>query len=120
MGQAEDGRRKHGQRLLGRQAYVELEQHVGQCGKVEFAEASVAVPFVGATTGAFVSQTRDGGIRFSSMARAVDCTSISRISSRVMSAGRRPVITGMPGSRTPNGRFPSFPATNCQQYESLF
>jgi hypothetical protein len=54
------------------------------------------------------------------MARAVDCTSISRISSRVMSAGRRPVITGMPGSRTPNGRFPSFPATNCQQYESLF
>lgn len=38
--------------LLVRPAYVELEQHVGQCGTVGFAEASVAVPFVGAATGA--------------------------------------------------------------------
>ena len=43
-----------GNGLLGRQAYVELEQQVGQCGTVEFAEASVAVPFVGAATGALV------------------------------------------------------------------
>jgi hypothetical protein len=40
--------------LLSRQAYLELERHVGQCGTVEFAEASVAVPFVGAATGALV------------------------------------------------------------------
>jgi hypothetical protein len=40
--------------LLDRPAYVELEQHVGECGKVSFAEASVAVPFVGAATGAIV------------------------------------------------------------------
>lgn len=38
--------------LLNRPAYVELEKHVGACGKVGFAEASVAVPFVGAATGA--------------------------------------------------------------------
>lgn len=38
--------------LLDRPAYVELEQHIGQCGTVGFAEASVAVPFVGAATGA--------------------------------------------------------------------
>jgi len=40
--------------ILSRQANVELERHVGQCGTVEFAEASVAVPFVGAATGALV------------------------------------------------------------------
>ena len=40
--------------LLDRPAYRELEQHVGECGKVSFAEASVAVPFVGAATGAIV------------------------------------------------------------------
>ncbi|MBX9649289.1 MAG: hypothetical protein K2X57_19795 [Xanthobacteraceae bacterium] len=40
--------------LLNRPAYQELEQHVGECGKVSFAEASVAVPFVGAATGAIV------------------------------------------------------------------
>jgi hypothetical protein len=40
--------------LLVRPAYRELEQHVGECGKVSFAEASVAVPFVGAATGAIV------------------------------------------------------------------
>jgi hypothetical protein len=38
--------------LLGRPAYLELEQHVGRCGTVSFAEASVAVPFVGAAAGA--------------------------------------------------------------------
>jgi hypothetical protein len=38
--------------LLDRPAYVELERHIGQCGTVGFAEASVAVPFVGAATGA--------------------------------------------------------------------
>jgi hypothetical protein len=32
--------------------YLELEQQVGRCGTFEFAEASVAVPFVGAATGA--------------------------------------------------------------------
>ncbi|MGN8546966.1 hypothetical protein ACQPTN_20045 [Bradyrhizobium sp. 13971] len=40
--------------LLDRPAYMELEQHVGECGKVSFAQASVAVPFVGAATGAIV------------------------------------------------------------------
>jgi hypothetical protein len=39
-------------RVLARPAYVDLEQQVGQCGTVGFAEASVAVPFVGAATGA--------------------------------------------------------------------
>ncbi|MCS3452333.1 MULTISPECIES: hypothetical protein [Bradyrhizobium] len=33
-------------------AYRELERHIGRCGTFEFAEASVAVPFVGAATGA--------------------------------------------------------------------
>jgi hypothetical protein len=41
-------------RLLDRPAYVELERHLGQCGTVSFAEASVAVPFVGAATGALI------------------------------------------------------------------
>lgn len=41
-------------KLLNRAAYVELERHIGQCGTVSFAEASVAVPFVGAVTGALV------------------------------------------------------------------
>lgn len=40
--------------LLDRPAYLELERHVGECGKVSFAQASVAVPFVGAATGAIV------------------------------------------------------------------
>jgi len=40
--------------LLETPIYRELEQHVGICGKFEFAEASVAVPFVGAATGALV------------------------------------------------------------------
>ncbi|MCA1358729.1 hypothetical protein [Bradyrhizobium sp. IC4059] len=40
--------------LLNRPAYMVLEQHVGECGKVSFAQASVAVPFVGAATGAIV------------------------------------------------------------------
>lgn len=40
--------------LLANPAYLELEQHVGVCGKLSFAEASVAVPFVGAATGALV------------------------------------------------------------------
>jgi hypothetical protein len=39
-------------KLLSRAAYQELEKDVGQCGRVEFAEASVAVPFVGAAAGA--------------------------------------------------------------------
>ena len=38
--------------LLNRPAYKELEQEVGQCGTVGFAEAGVAVPFVGAAAGA--------------------------------------------------------------------
>ena len=40
--------------LLEKPAYLELEQHVGTCGKVSFAEASVAVPFVGAASGAIM------------------------------------------------------------------
>ena len=40
--------------LLEKPAYVELEAHAGACGIVAFAEASVAVPFVGAATGALV------------------------------------------------------------------
>jgi hypothetical protein len=42
----------HAKKLLGRAVYRELEQHVGQCGTLDFAEASVAVPFVGAAAGA--------------------------------------------------------------------
>jgi hypothetical protein len=38
--------------LLGHPAYHELERQIGQCGTVGFAEASVAVPFVGAAAGA--------------------------------------------------------------------
>lgn len=38
--------------LLERPAYRDLEEHVGVCGKLPFAEASVAVPFVGAAAGA--------------------------------------------------------------------
>jgi hypothetical protein len=41
-------------KLLESEVYRELEKHVGQCGKFEFAEASVAVPFVGAVAGALV------------------------------------------------------------------
>ncbi len=44
----EEGAKK----LLGRPAYVELEQSVGQCGTFGLAQASVAVPFVGAAAGA--------------------------------------------------------------------
>lgn len=40
--------------LLETPTYLELEKHVGVCGKLSFAEASVAVPFVGAATGALV------------------------------------------------------------------
>ncbi len=39
-------------KLLDSAVYRELEEHVGRCGTLEFAEASVAVPFVGAATGA--------------------------------------------------------------------
>jgi hypothetical protein len=38
--------------LLATKAYEALEQAVGQCGTYTLAEASVAVPFVGAATGA--------------------------------------------------------------------
>lgn len=41
-------------RLQDSPAYLELERHIGRCGTFEFAEASVAVPFVGAATGALV------------------------------------------------------------------
>ena len=40
--------------LLNRATYLELGRHVGQCGTVEFAEASAAVPFVGAATGSLM------------------------------------------------------------------
>jgi hypothetical protein len=35
-------------------AYKDLEEQIGQCGIVSFAEASTSVPFVGAATGALV------------------------------------------------------------------
>jgi len=41
-------------RLLGKEAYIDLEKQIGQCGIVSFAEASTAVPFVGAAAGALV------------------------------------------------------------------
>ena len=41
-------------KLFDRPAYKDLEEQIGECGKVEFAEASVAVPFVGAAAGALV------------------------------------------------------------------
>lgn len=40
--------------LLEQTAYQGLRDHVGECGKVDFADASVAVPFVGAATGALM------------------------------------------------------------------
>jgi hypothetical protein len=40
--------------LLEKPAYQELEQYVGTCGKVSFAEASGAVPFVGAASRAIM------------------------------------------------------------------
>jgi hypothetical protein len=39
-------------RILNYAAYAELEKHIGQCGTLGFAEASGAVPFVGAAAGA--------------------------------------------------------------------
>jgi len=41
-------------KILAKEAYAELEKHIGQCGIVSFADASAAVPFVGAATGALV------------------------------------------------------------------
>jgi hypothetical protein len=44
--------------LLDRPSYRDLERYVGECGKLSFAEASVAVPFVGVAAGALtVAQT---------------------------------------------------------------
>jgi len=42
------------ERLIGKESYVELEARIGRCGIVSFAEASTAVPFVGAAAGAIV------------------------------------------------------------------
>ena len=42
----------HVEKLRKSVAYRELEKHVGDCGTLEFAEGSVAVPFVGAAAGA--------------------------------------------------------------------
>jgi hypothetical protein len=41
-------------KLMEKKAYAELETRIGRCGIVSFAEASTAVPFVGAATGALV------------------------------------------------------------------
>ena len=41
-------------KLLGKDAYLDLEKRIGQCGIVSFAQASTAVPFVGAAAGALV------------------------------------------------------------------
>ena len=38
--------------VMGKDAYVALEQDIGQCGVVPLADASVSVPFVGAATAA--------------------------------------------------------------------
>lgn len=54
-------------KLLGSDAYKELEQRVGRCGTLELAEASVAVPFVGAAAGAL---TIGQLIRLASLQRA--------------------------------------------------
>ena len=45
----------------------ELEARIGRCGIVSFAEASTAVPFIGAATGALVTQV----IRLASLQPAV-------------------------------------------------
>lgn len=39
-------------RLMGRPAYTALDRDIGQCGVIPLADASVAVPFVGAATAA--------------------------------------------------------------------
>jgi hypothetical protein len=41
-------------KVLAKEAYADLEKQIGQCGIVSFAEASAAVPFVGAAAGALV------------------------------------------------------------------
>jgi hypothetical protein len=41
-------------KLLGKEAYADLAKQIGRCGIVSFAEASTAVPFVGAAAGALV------------------------------------------------------------------
>lgn len=41
-------------KLMEKEPYTELETRIGRCGVVSFAEASTAVPFVGAATGALV------------------------------------------------------------------
>jgi hypothetical protein len=41
-------------KLMETKAYADLEAQIGRCGIVGFAEASTAVPFVGAATGALV------------------------------------------------------------------
>ena len=41
-------------KLMENEAYTELETRLGSCGIVSFVEASTAVPFVGAATGALV------------------------------------------------------------------
>jgi hypothetical protein len=41
-------------KLTDKEAYAELEARIGRCGIVRFAEASTAVPFVGAAAGALV------------------------------------------------------------------
>ncbi len=41
-------------KLMEKEAYAELQTQIGRCGIVSFAEASTAVPFVGAAAGALV------------------------------------------------------------------
>lgn len=41
-------------RLLAGEAYCNLDRTIGQCGTIQIADASVAVPFVGAAAGALV------------------------------------------------------------------
>jgi hypothetical protein len=51
-GEAEND--SHSAKLMEKKAYAELESRIGRCGIVNFAEASTAVPFVGAAAGALV------------------------------------------------------------------
>jgi hypothetical protein len=56
------------ERLVTQPAYLDLEQHIGQCGALTLAQASVSVPFVGAATGALVIAQ---AVRIASLHQAV-------------------------------------------------
>lgn len=67
-GQNEEVERRS--RLLAKPAYAALEAEIGPCGTVPFADASVAAPFVGATTGA---------LAIAQAARLASCQEVPRL-----------------------------------------